>query len=124
MLAVWLSLTGSINAGVGANNLQRQINIVDNLTVQKGAHSLKFGGDFRRLSPVFGIPEYQQVPVFLDVPSSESGNIFFADVISGRVGTFYFHNLGAFAQDTWRATSALTLTYGLRWDLDFAPSAN
>src|SRR5205823_1422060 len=34
-----------------------------------------------------------------------------------------FHNLGVFAQDTWRVAPRLTLTYGIRSDLDFAPSS-
>src|ERR1700677_3305997 len=31
--------------------------------------------------------------------------------------------LGVFAQDSWRVVPRLTLTYGLRWDVDFAPSS-
>jgi len=72
---------------------------------------------------MFGIPAYGQQPIFVDVPSSASGTLAFAGITSGRSGAFLFHNFGAFAQDTWRATRALTLTYGLRWDVDFAPSS-
>ena len=38
-------------AGANAHNQQRQINIVDSISIQKGSHSLKFGIDYRRLSP-------------------------------------------------------------------------
>lgn len=108
--------------GFAGNNLQRQINVVENLALQRRSHNLKFGVDFRRLSPVFGNLAYFQEAEFSTVPNS--GNIEFADVSSGQGGAFFFHNLGAFAQDTWRVTPAVTVTYGLRWDVDFAPSSN
>ena len=113
-----------LKQGPSGNNVQRQINIVDSLPVQKGRHNLKFGVDFRRISPDLGVAAYQQSPFFLDVPSASSGNPFFGDILSGRGGTFHFHNLGVFAQDSWRVTPSLTVTYGLRWDVDFAPSSS
>lgn len=117
-----LSFTGPQTGFLG-HNLQRQINLVDNINIQKGSHNLKFGVDFRRLSPVFGNLAYGQEAEFCDVPSSTAGDVCFGAIFSGRAANFLFHNLGVFAQDTWRIFPNLTMTYGLRWDVDFAPSS-
>lgn len=110
-------------AGASAHNLQRQINLVNNLSLQRGAHALKFGIDFRRLSPPFDPAEYLQGNYFSDVPSTEAGNAEYNLLASSRPITLLFRNLGIFAQDTWRLFPELTITYGLRWDVDFAPSS-
>jgi hypothetical protein len=119
------SVTTGSELSVGALNhiVQRQVNLVDGISVQRGSHSLKFGADFRRLSPLLAPVPYRQVVNFLDVLSAETGS---AD--NGRIGsaanpTLLFRNFGAYAQDTWRVRRSLTLTYGIRWDVDFAPSA-
>jgi hypothetical protein len=112
---------GGINIGPQGDNLQRQVNIVDGISIQRGSHALKFGADFRRLSPIYRNPAYDQEALFFDIPSQETGNVFLTFVSASRDATLYFRNLGAFGQDTWRITPRLTITYGVRWDVDFAP---
>jgi len=112
-----------IGTGAGGDNRQRQFNLVDSVSLQRGSHSLKFGADYRRLSPRSDPSVYQQNPVFPDIPSASIGSLSFAILASLRPATFLFRNLGSFAQDTWRVAPHLTITYGLRWDLDFVPSA-
>ncbi len=112
-----------IIVGNDARNVQRQFNIVDNLTLQSGSHSLKFGVDYRRLSPIFSPASYRQGAFFGDVSSAGAGNVDGGALVQSSLGaTFLFRNLGVFAQDTWRIIPRLTMTYGVRWDIDFVPS--
>jgi hypothetical protein len=113
---------GSLLVGDTGHNLQRQINLVDNLSIQEGTHGLKFGVDYRRLSPLWAPPSYLQTNVFNDVADAASGTLAFATVQTALNVTFLLRNLSLFGQDTWRVTPRLTLTYGLRWDVDFTPT--
>ena len=63
-----------LTAGANAHNRQRQLNFVDSVSLQRGSHSIKFGIDFRRLSPQLHPAAYDQSVNFSDVPSAEIGN--------------------------------------------------
>ncbi len=117
-----LGSNGEIGVGPVVRNVQRQFNVVDNVSIQKGSHTLKFGLDFRRLSPQAAPFQYGQSPVFNDVPSFESGVLAESIIEASVPNTFLFRNISAFAQDTWQLHPRLTMTYGLRWDTDFSPS--
>lgn len=114
---------GGLGSGRGSASVQRQINVIDNLSSQVGSHSLKFGLDLRRLSPLYQPAQYFQEAFFDTMSAAETGNLFFGFLTSSKVSALRFLNLGAFAQDTWLLHPNLTITYGLRWDVDNAPTA-
>jgi carboxypeptidase family protein len=117
-----LGVNHAVADGLSSRNEQHQFNIVDSVTIQKGLHGIKIGVDFRRLTPILSRP-YVQEPLFLTVPQSEQGTLLAAFVEPNSNANLLFRNLGVFAQDTWRIFPRVTVTYGVRWDVDFVPSA-
>lgn len=108
--------------GVNADNTQKQFNLVDNLSIASGSHQWKFGIDYRRLVPTFGPRKYAQIVSFDDVASTRSARASFVAVGAATGGTLLFNNFSVYGQDTWKASRALTVTYGVRWEINPPPS--
>jgi hypothetical protein len=109
--------------GKQERNRQEQFNLVEDTSIQTGRHSVRLGMDFRRLTPSFGPAPYLQQIFFLDQPSFAAGESFFSRIESHSHGTLSIKNLGLFVRDNWQILRRLTLNYGVRWDIDFAPSS-
>jgi len=113
----------ALTAGLNIENRQGQLNMVDTLSYTKGAHSLKVGFDYRRLTPVTRGAAFRRFPFFFSVSDVLDGNIPFLDVLATDVTLRpLFDNYSAFAQDTWRLRRRLTLTYGMRYEVNPPPS--
>jgi Carboxypeptidase regulatory-like domain/TonB dependent receptor len=110
-----------VSSGLQEGNVQRQINVVETFSMTAGKHQLKFGFDFRRLSPTSGATDYNLgvdvgTYALLQEGLADSVSTFGNSTITAKIENYSF-----FAQDTWRASPRLTLTYGLRWDMNTPP---
>jgi hypothetical protein len=137
---------------IGANNwlptkeFSNEWDFIENLSVTKGAHSMKFGAEFRPFHfPFFQVPyphgqwnfaltetSYpsnlkdsgkngtftadtgDEIASFL-LGSIDTGQISTTNLVSSTKQAYAFYGM-----DTWKATSKLTLTLGLRYEL-FSP---
>lgn len=113
----------TISPGTFSRNVQRQYNLVDTASWTRGAHALKFGVDYRVLLPTIGGREYGKTLSVPTITQLATGVVPTGTItqIPGFLEPQY-QNFSAFVQDAWRLSQRLTLTYGLRWEVNPAPS--
>ena len=99
---------------------QRQWNLIDTLSASLGRHQFIFGVDYRRLAP-FAIPPNPEVDYFYFSESSVESNSPFTFSIAEATAYPLYKNFSAFAQDDWKVLQRLSLSLGLRWEVNPAP---
>jgi hypothetical protein len=126
---ILLNDLGGVNIGPNSSapsaTIQNFYGAVNNITWTRGAHSFKFGGEYRQyISPQNftqrsrGDYEYNSTQMFLED--------FTPDIIGERStgSTTYYGNQKAvywFANDTWRFNQHLTLNLGVRYEYTTQP---
>ncbi|SEC42689.1 Carboxypeptidase regulatory-like domain-containing protein [Terriglobus roseus] len=122
---------------------ETNVDLVNNWSRVLGNHSIKFGGEFRRVrddllqgqsfgqrgvfnftdgttalngGPKTGIANYM-ASFLLDVPNSAGRDVAVKDA------TWRESQVFAYAQDAWQASSKLTANFGVRWELYKPPTA-
>ena len=109
-----------------SRNEQRQLNLVDSVTVVAGTHQYKAGVDFRLVSPSLINKFYSQNVTFRGL-SGDAGALLSGaattSIVSASVPLVepLLLNNSVFLQDTFRASAKTTVTYGIRWDVNPAP---
>ena len=108
------------------NSAQNDYEAAESLSLVRGSHSIKIGGEFRRtqINISQGIAA-NGFFVFAPFPTNNS----FANFLIGAPVVFFqaggdFHrglrsfDVSAFAQDQWRVSRKLTLNYGVRYEIN------
>ncbi|HKA01765.1 MAG TPA: TonB-dependent receptor, partial [Candidatus Solibacter sp.] len=133
-------ITSSVISGGGNNQPRDTQTLADSVSVIRGRHSIKTGGEFR-LYRFFAF-QYQNpdgtfsfnrtftrgpVPGASVANAQETGSSLASLLLGLPSGiskendiplTLYHHYGAIFVQDDWRVSSRLTLNLGLRWDFE------
>lgn len=129
-----IEINGLTRIGTSPWRPQYQIaqawNLIENLSWLKGSHSFKFGYQFLKRSDNFLDIRAPQGELQINGVYTAAGNFGLPDYLLGDVDGLHFttphvvhyyqpgHSF--YAMDSWRTSSKLTLTYGLRYEL-FSP---
>ena len=104
------------------SNRQRQINIVDSLTENYHRHNFKYGVDYRLLVTSEELPPLWEVGYYFSEASvlanQPAGLFVYTQSINMKA---HSSNFSLYAQDDWQATKRMSISYGVRWDVNPPP---
>lgn len=103
-------------------NKQRQWNLVDTMSVLIGHHAVKFGIDYRHIKSPLSPADVEPYAYFTTSSQVVSGTPLAPYVFRFLPSTPLFNQAALFVADQWRLSSAVSLSYGLRWEVNPPPT--
>jgi hypothetical protein len=102
-------------------NLSRQWNIVDSSSASFGHHQVKVGIDYRRVKAPLRPTDPELFTEFTSAAAVLNGVPSVPEIFRFVAATPIYNETGVFVQDEWRVAPRVSISAGLRWDLDPAP---
>jgi hypothetical protein len=94
---------------------------VDTVSVNRAGHLWQFGVDYRSLAPRVETRPYSVLAQYVDLATVGQATPIVLMSAQSQPVSMAFGNFSAFAQDAWKVSGAVTLTYGLRWESNPPP---
>ena len=120
---------GAYTVGGRSDTAQNQFNIVGDESGIGGSITAKIGFDYRLLLPAYKVSPFTETVSFNGLTngtdsllSGTAQNAILTSNITDRNPVY--HNWSAYFQNTWKNTRFTTLTYGVRWDVNPAPTVS
>ena len=118
-------------SGIGSTSIEtttavsqlHQWNVIDTANMSFGHHSLRIGFDERHLVSPLLPPSLTLAPYFFSDQALLGDQSDLLVIQKHVAATPAFNQFAAFAQDTWQVARGVTLSLGIRWEVDPPPSA-
>jgi hypothetical protein len=111
---------GQVVTGREGDRKQRQFQMLQSTIWNRGAHALRFGADYRRITPVRRDASGVLSAIADDITATDKRNLWLGQSPAIHADT-EVSELSLWVQDTWQVSKRFTVTPGIRWELNPAP---